>query len=145
MKKGAYDLGRKALYYIIVMIIIAVLFTYMLNSVRKYQITNISNLDKVTDLVMVQNVIKCVSQKDAETGKISLGKIDEAKLKQESLVECLGKKPPYSDKAVKLEIKNIKLETQTPYFEYTKYKRKVIYQDKEEELKINIERYPRIQ
>ena len=67
MKKGAYDLGRKAMYYIVVMIIIAILFTYMINSFHKYKVTMIGNLDEVTDLVMINNIMKCVSQKDEDT------------------------------------------------------------------------------
>lgn len=144
MKKGAYDLGRKAMYYIVVMIIIAVLFTYMSGNFRKYQITKLSNLDKVTDLVMVNNVIKCVSKKDADTGRIYLYTIDEKKLNKESLVKCLGKDKPYADKAIKLQFMDKEIETETPYFEYNSYTKIVQYKGEKKELKISIEKYPQL-
>lgn len=142
MKKGAYDLGRKAVYYIVVVIIIAVLFVYIMNNFREYRITMLSTLDKATDFAMVNNIVICVSQKDADTGKMYLGKIDPAKLNKDSLTKCLGGNPPYSDKSVKIKIGKDEIITQEPYFEYTKYERTVILEDKEKTLEINIEKYP---
>lgn len=142
MKKGAYDLGRKAVYYIVVVIIIAVLFVYIMNNFREYRMTMLSTLDKATDLAMVNNVLRCVSQKDADTGRIYLGKIDPVKLNKESLTKCLGSNPPYSDKSVKIKIGKDEIITQDPYFEYTEYQRTVIYKGNEETLKISIEKYP---
>lgn len=144
MKKGAYDLGRKAMYYIVVMIIIAVLFTYMSNNFRKYQITKLSNLDSVMDLVMINNVIKCVSKVDIDTGRIYLYTIDEKKLNEESLVKCLGKNEPYTNKAIKLQFMDKEVETGKPYFDYTDYEREVQYQGELKKLKISIEEYPQL-
>lgn len=144
MKKGAYDLGRKAMYYIVVMIIIAVLFTYMSGNFRKYQITKLSNLDSVTDLVMIHNVIKCVSKTDTDTGRIYLYTIDEKKLDKESLTKCLGENRPYTDKAIKLQFMDQEVETGKPYFDYTDYEREVQYQGELKKLKISIEKYPQL-
>lgn len=144
MKKGAYDLGRKSVYYIVVVIIVAVLFVFISNSFRKYQVTRLSNLDEVTDFVMINNIIKCISQKDADTGKIYIGKIDEAKLDKDSLMKCLGKDPPYTEKSIKLNIKNKEIITQEPFFEYSEYEKTVEY-DGSTTLKISIEKYMPIQ
>lgn len=142
MKKGAYDLGRKAIYYIVVIIIIAVLFVYITNNFRKYQITMLSTLDTATDSAMVNNVVRCVSQKDADTGRVYFGKIDESKLDKDYLTKCLGSDKPYTDKSVKIEIDGKEITTQEPYFEYSEYKLTVMYKEKEETLKISIEKYP---
>lgn len=145
MKKGAYDLGRKALYYIVVIIIIAILFTYISNSFRKYQITKLSYLNEVTDLVMVNNIIKCISYKDSDTGRIYLYKIDKELLKEDSIMDCLGRERPYTEKSIKLEIDKEIVITQDPYFEHTEYKKEVEYDGKKTTLKISIEKYPKIQ
>lgn len=145
MKKGAYDLGRKAVYYITVIVIIAFLFAYMTNNFRRYQIIRMSNLDELTDLVMLNNIIKCVAKIDKDTGRIYLDTIDEAKIDKDLLVKCLGEKKPYTDKAIKLQIGEKKMiETQEPYFDYTLYERDVKYKGKEEKLRINIEKYPQL-
>lgn len=145
MKKGAYDLGRKALYYIVVIIIIAILFTYISNSFRKYQVTKISYLNEVTDIVMINNILKCISYKDSDTGRIYLYKIDKKLLKEDSLMECLGRERPYTEKSIRLELDKETVTTQDPYFEYTEYKRGVEYDGKKTTLKISIEKYPKIQ
>ena len=144
MKKGAYDLGRKAVYYIVVLVIIAFLFVYMTNNFRKYQITRLSNLDELTNLVMLKNIERCVSKIDPDTGMLELYIIDENRLNKESLIECLGKRSPYTDKAIKLEITGKIIETQEPYFDYTKYERSVTYKGESKELEISIENYPRL-
>lgn len=144
MKKGAYDLGRKSLYYIVVMIIIAVLFTYMMSSFSKYQVTRLSNLDKVTDFVMINNILGCISQKDADTGITDLYNINENMFKKEELLKCLGDSDFYKDKAIKLEVKKFKVETQEPFFGYSEYNKEVRYNNELAELKISIEKYPRI-
>ncbi|MDP2909424.1 MAG: hypothetical protein Q8N77_06490 [Nanoarchaeota archaeon] len=148
MKKGAYDLGRKAVYYIVVVVIIAVLFLYITNNFRNYQIIRLSTLDKATDLVMVQAALKCLSQKDTETGRTYMYKIDESKLEKEALINCLGKDKPYNNKAIKIEIKikdkDKEIITQEPYFEYNEYTRTVDYNGQKEKLKISIEQYPTV-
>lgn len=144
MKKGAYDLGRKAMYYIVVIIIIAILFVYISNSFRKFQITKLSTLNEVTDLVVVDNVVKCISQKDADTGRIHLYKIDEAKLNKDRLVSCLGAEKPYTVKSITLKIDGVeKINTQKNVFDYSTYKRTVEYNGKKT-LEIQIEKYPKI-
>lgn len=144
MKKGAYDLGRKAMYYIVVIIIIAILFVYISNSFRKFQITKLSTLNEVTDLVVVNNVVKCISQKDADTGRMQLYKIDETKLNKDSLIACLGTDKPFSTKSIVLKINGgEKLNTQKNVFDYSTYKRTVEYKG-EKTLEISIEKYPKI-
>lgn len=144
MKKGAYDLGRKAVYYIVVIIIIAVLFVYISNSFRKFQIMRLSTLNEVTDFVIINNVVKCVSQKDADTGRIYLDRIDETRLDKDILMACLGTDKIYTGKSIMLKINNKEITTQKPYFDYSKYERTVEYKGKEEKLEISIEKYPKI-
>ncbi len=141
MKKGAYDLGRKAVYYIVVIIIIAILFVYISNSFRKYQVVRLSTLDELADLVLLNNVIKCVSQKDSDTGRVYLYKIDEAKLNKDELTKCLGTNKLYLNKALKIKINGKEfVETQKPAFAYPAYKRTVEYQNNKAELEISIEK-----
>lgn len=145
MKKGAYDLGRKAVYYIVVIIIIAILFVYISNSFRKFQIARFSALNEVTDFVILNNIIKCISQKDVDTGRIYVYKIDETKLNKDSLTACLGTNKPYSSKSIMLKINGEeKLTTQKPIFDYSKYERTVEYSRNEVNLEIYIEKYPKI-
>jgi hypothetical protein len=145
MKKGAYDLGRKAIYYIVVIIIIAILFVYISNSFRKFQIVRFSALNEVTDFVILNNVIKCVSQKDADTGRIYLYQIDETKLNKDSLTACLGTNKIYSSKSIMLKINGEeKLTTQKPIFDYSKYEKPVQYSRSDATLEIYIEKYPKI-
>jgi len=144
MKKGAYDLGRKSIYYIVVVIIIAFLFVYVTNNFKNYQATMFSTMDKATDLVMVDNVMKCLSIKDADTGRVHFGIIDRSKLNKESLNQCLGNEKTYFDKAVKIKLDKIEETTHDPYFEYTEYKRTVIHDGGRKVLIIGIEKNPLI-
>lgn len=145
MKKGAYDLGRKAVYYIVVIIIIAILFVYISNSFRKYQIVRLSTLDELADLAVLNNVVKCVSQKDTDTGRVYLYKIDESKLSKDELTKCLGTNKLYTNKAVRIKINGKELvETQKPFFKYLTYKRTAEYKNNKTELEISIEKSTKV-
>lgn len=148
MKKGAYDLGRKAVYYIVVIVIIAILFVFISSSFRKYQIEKLSILNEVTDFIIVNNVIKCISYKDADTGRFYLYRIDESKFDKDSMVKCLGPEKLYSSKAIRLKIIGGKeFETQKPYYDFVRYEKTVEFtgskgEKTEKTLEIYIEKYP---
>lgn len=145
MKKGAYDLGRKAMYYIVVIIIIAILFVYISNSFRKYQVVRLSTLDELSDLVVLNNVIKCISQKDADTGNILIYTIDESKLNKYELTKCLGTNKIYTNKAVKISIDGREfVETQKSDLGYSTYKRTAEYRNNKAKLEISIEKSAQI-
>lgn len=144
MKKGAYDLGRKAIYYIVVIIIIAVLFVIISGSFRKFQIVRLSTLNDATDFVIMNNVVRCVSQQDVETGRVYLYKIDDSKLNADSLINCLGKDEPYKSKSVMIQLSEIEIKTQEPQRDYSKYEKTVVYNGEEKTLKIYIEKYGQI-
>ncbi|MBM3200093.1 hypothetical protein FJZ53_04080 [Candidatus Woesearchaeota archaeon] len=144
MKKGAFDLGRKSVYYIVVVIIIAILFGYMSNVFRDYQIAKLSTVDETADLIVVNKVIKCVSQKDPDTNNILLYRIDDSKLDGEFLKSCLGTESPYTDRSVKLIIGGKETVTQEAAMKYSEYTRTVKYNGKDETLYISVEKYREI-
>jgi hypothetical protein len=90
MKKGAYDLGRKALYYIIALMIIAVIFIYISNALYKYQITGFENLNKIKEPAIINKVNSCFYYEDKEIERIYANTVDMEKFNQATLEKCLG-------------------------------------------------------
>jgi len=88
MKKGAYDLGRKALYYVVAIMIISLIFVYTSNAIYKYQINGLENLDNVVGTATINKVNSCFYYEDKETGRIYANTVDMEKFKQENLEKC---------------------------------------------------------
>lgn len=91
MKKGAYDLGRKALYYIVALIIIAFVFVYISNVLYKEQIKGLENLQNMAGIGILNQVNSCFYYEDKEIGRVYANTVDLEKFKQENLEKCTEK------------------------------------------------------
>lgn len=89
MKKGGYDLGRKALYYVVALMIIALLFIYISNAIYKYQNKGFENLNNIKGIGVINKVNSCFYYQDKETGRIYANTVDLEKFTQETLNKCL--------------------------------------------------------
>lgn len=88
MKKGAYDLGRKSLYYIVAIMIIALMFVYTSNVLYRYQEKGFKNLEGMQDLGTINKINSCFYYEDKETGRIYPNTVDLDKFNQENLEKC---------------------------------------------------------
>lgn len=88
MKKGAYDLGRKALYYIVAIMIIAFIFVYVSNALYKQQGKGLENLNSIKGIGAINQVNSCFYYEDKELGRIYANTVDMEKFKQENLENC---------------------------------------------------------
>jgi hypothetical protein len=92
MKKGAFDLGRKALYMIVVVLILTVVFLYMRHMVLSYTSEVVSNVDRVEKEVIVQKMLfspECLAYKDTESGRVYPGTIVLGKVSDNLGKNCL--------------------------------------------------------
>lgn len=105
MKKGAYDLGRKALYYVVAIMIISLIFVYMSNALYKYQNNGLENLDNLKGIATINKVNSCFYYEDKETGRVYLNTVDMEKFKQENLGKCTDM--PVTVNLIKFNDKNI--------------------------------------
>ena len=90
MKKGAYDLGRKVLYYLVALIIIALLFLYTSNAIYKFQNKGFENLNTIKGVGMINKVNSCFYYEDKEIERQYANTIDMAKFTQENLNNCIN-------------------------------------------------------
>ncbi len=88
MKKGAYDLGRKALYYVVAAMIIALIFVYTSNALYKYQKKGLDNLHNMEVIGILNKVNSCFYYEDSEIGRTYANTVDMTKFKQENLQKC---------------------------------------------------------
>lgn len=65
-RKAAYDLGRKAIYFTVAILIITIIFVIVSNYIDFYQRESLKYLPQVMDLAYVAGIEKCMSQKDNE-------------------------------------------------------------------------------
>ncbi len=92
MKKGAYDLGRKALYYIIALILIAFIFVYVSNALYKDHMKGLIHLSNLEGVGMINKINSCFYYEDKETGRFYTNTVDMEKFKQETLDKCAEKR-----------------------------------------------------
>jgi len=59
LKKGAYDLGRKSVYYILVIVVLFFVFVYVNNAVSEYQVKDLQALEKLSYLSEINKVKSC--------------------------------------------------------------------------------------
>ncbi|MFH1210702.1 MAG: hypothetical protein V1645_02185 [archaeon] len=91
MKKGAYDLGRKALYYLVALVIIALIFLYTSNAIYKYQKKGFENLDGISKIGTINKINSCFYYEDKEIERIYANTVDMEKFTQENLNNCADK------------------------------------------------------
>jgi len=92
LKKGGYDLGRKAVYYIVVCFILIFLFVYVSNAVSKYQEKDFEALEKLGLIGEIEEVKNCFYYKHHSTGVV-YSEIDMNKVidKSEEFPKCYEK------------------------------------------------------
>jgi len=81
-KKGGYNLGRKAVYYIIVIFVLTFIFLYMRNALVDYNDTVTRDADQIEGAIIAAEALfspKCFVYYDEEIGRAYPGIIDMAK------------------------------------------------------------------
>ena len=101
MKKGAYDIGRKVIYYFIVVLVLGFLLLYTDNVFGRYQSETEINTDSISDMIKIFHATNCLSMK--EDTRTYFGVLDEnqARLFQEcmddpNIVLILKESPSYN-------------------------------------------------
>ena len=89
--KGQFDLSRKAIYYIIVLFVLAFIVIYMNNVIKSSNLRDISNLGKASGNQLVAELItspSCFTFFDTDIGRSYPGIIDATRLNDETLSGC---------------------------------------------------------
>lgn len=110
MRKAQYDLSRKAMYYILVIFVIAAMFIYLANSFDKYRKKSIEHADDLANLIAVTKVVYCLSYEDGN-GKIHTGVLDQDKFTKEKLTSCLEKDELFKGAAIKVALEKETIKT----------------------------------
>lgn len=79
MKKGAYDIGRKAIYMLLVVFVLAVIFLNANNIFSKYQQRITQDASKIENRLILLEMTtspKCLAYEDPETKRVYQGVID---------------------------------------------------------------------
>jgi hypothetical protein len=84
--KGAYDLGRKAVYMVVVLLIISVLFVYVTNTVADFQGSKIKALGLIEKQLTADRLLSCFAFEQNE--RVHLGIMDKSKLNGNTLNKC---------------------------------------------------------
>lgn len=83
-RKGSYDISRKTLYFMLVLVVLAFIFIYMAGTIQKYYGIAIENRDAVFAQIMASEAIfspRCFAYYDESTGRLYPGFVDIDKLK----------------------------------------------------------------
>lgn len=111
MKKGAYDLGRKALYYVVAIMIISLVFVYISNALYKYQDKGFQNLKNIEGIGVINKINSCFYYEDEEIGRTYSNTVDMEKFKQENLEKC-------ADRAIIVTLTRLTAEPKTTVLSY---------------------------
>lgn len=90
-KKGSYDISRKTLYFIIVLVVLAFIFIYMAGTISKYYSISSKNKEAIMGQILLQEAVyspKCFAYYDETTGRTYPGIIDQAKFEGEKSKSC---------------------------------------------------------
>ena len=90
LKKGAYDLGRKAIYYLLVSLILFFVFVYVNNTVREYQEKDFQALEKLSYLSEINKLKSCFYYEYPLSERV-YSDIDLNKFDEKTLSECYGR------------------------------------------------------
>lgn len=137
-KKAAYDLGRKSIYYIVAIIFIALIFVFISNFIKDYQIRSIDYLISLTDLTYEKGIERCISQED--NNRIYLGRLSTPNIDVNVIKNCLEKTgiPGGRDFRITVEEKQVGT-TDDPSIEYDSYEKYFLFQNKLKKIKIEVE------
>jgi len=103
LKKGAYDFGRKAIYLIVVVLIVAFVILYFRGLLVGNSAEVISNVNDIEREIIVQNMLfspDCLAYKDDLTGRVYPGIVDFKKFSDKIGKNCLK----FIDQKVKLAL-----------------------------------------
>lgn len=102
MSRGQFDLGRKALYLVIVVFVLIFVFFYMSSLMNNYYARTVVDSDRISSELIASNLLvsqNCLAYYDAELDRTYLGIVDLDKFGA-NLETCL----PYADRPFKVTI-----------------------------------------
>lgn len=91
-RKGSYDISRKTLYFIIVLVVLAFIFIYMAGTISKHYLITEKNKEAIMGQILLQEAIyskNCFAYYDETTGRLYPGIIDRAKFEGEKSKSCM--------------------------------------------------------
>lgn len=131
MKKGGYDLGRKSVYYVVALIVIAIVFIYTSNATYGYQAKGMEHLKSLEGLGMLNKINSCFAYEDKGIGRVYTNIIDLEKFNQENLEKCTSQ--PITIKLTTEEKEEKITQDEERLSNSRKLKRVVIIKEKEKE------------
>jgi len=138
-KKAAYDLGRKAIYFMVAIIIIALIFVYVSNSIQSYQLDSREYLKEVTYLTQVEAIEKCISKID--NNRIYLGELNRLKLDLNSIKNCLEKDETIGKRDFRIIVEGQQpIQTTNDPIDYESYERHFLFQKEIKKITIEVEK-----
>ncbi len=87
-KKGAYDLGRKSVYWVVAILFIGLIFAYVSNELTSYKLKSAEYINHVLILSQVANLERCISVEENE--RVNLGFLRED-LNLDVVKKCLNR------------------------------------------------------
>lgn len=88
MKKAAYDLGRKSVYFIVVAFYLAFMFAYAANMVMNYQEDTLQDLDRIDNGLLLPRATYCFALYDTELKHNSYGILELEKINEKTFKDC---------------------------------------------------------
>jgi len=126
MKKGAYDLGRKVLYYVVAAMIIALVFIYISNALYKYQKKGFESLSDVEGVGVLNKINSCFYYEDKEINRVYANTINMEKFKQANLEKCTDQQIVVSITKTGKEPKTTTLSQRAENFKETQTYRRMV-------------------
>ncbi len=102
MSKGQFDLGRKALYMIVVVFVLIFVFFYMSALMNNYYAETVVDSDRMSTELIASNLLispNCLAYTEKSIPRAYLGVIDLEKF-TDNIDSCL----PYSDRPFKVSV-----------------------------------------
>ncbi len=102
MSRGQFDIGRKALYMVIVVFALILMFFYMSALMNNYYARTVSNADRISAEIIASNLLVsplCLAYVDPNVPRVYLGVVDFSKVVI-NLDSCL----PYNDRPFRITL-----------------------------------------
>lgn len=143
-RKAAYDLGRKSLYYVVAIILIALIFAYVSNSINSHKIRSIDYLSSLSDLAYIEGLEKCMSQED--NGRIYLGRLETLDLNVNDVKNCLKENGLLENREFRITIEGEPLQgtSNEQSLKYDSYEKHFLFQNKIKKVKLEVEKIDKV-
>ncbi|MFH0752799.1 MAG: hypothetical protein V1914_04370 [archaeon] len=102
MSRGQFDLGRKALYMVVVVFVLIFIFFYMSTLMNNHFAKTVKDVDRISTEIIASNLLvssSCLAYEDPKVSRTYIGVID-----LEKLTVNLGSCLPYNDRPFRVSV-----------------------------------------